>query len=191
MADQETDVNAYENTDEESKENRAAYHELLDSIERSMDPNSNTVLVVDDERGIRKLVARSIKKGDPRIVVFEAANGQMALELLKEIREKFSRDPLFIVTDLNMPVMDGWELIENLKKDYELRGKTQGIPIIVLSSTSGEKGHVFFRKSVHGGKSGYNPLVAVAKEVCLKPTKYDAVGEKGLSVWMKHFLRYA
>lgn len=181
----------FNSTDPESQENKVAYHDLLDSIERSMDPNSNTVLVVDDERGIRKLVSRNIKKADNRIITFEAANGQMALELLDEIRSKFSRDPLFIVTDLNMPVMDGWELIENLRKDYESRGLTQGIPVVVLSSTSGEKGHVFFQKSVHGGKSGYSPLISVAKEVCLKPGKYDATGEKGLNVWIKHFLRYA
>ncbi|MBT3375041.1 MAG: response regulator [Lentisphaerae bacterium] len=181
----------FSNNDPESQENKAAYHNLLDSIERSMDPNSNTVLIVDDERGIRKLVARNIKKSDKRIVVFEAANGQMALELLEEIRAKFSRDPLFIVTDLNMPVMDGWEFIEHLREDYEARGLTQGIPVVVLSSTSGEKGHVFFRKSVHGGKSGYSPLISVAKEVCLQPGKYDATGEKGLGVWIKHFLRYA
>jgi len=180
----------FNNADEESQESKVAYHDVLESIERSMDPNSNTVLIVDDERGIRKLVARNIKKSDNRVVVFEAANGQMALELLEEIRTKFSRDPLFIVTDLNMPVMDGWELIEHLRKDYESRGLTQGVPVVVLSSTSGEKGHAFFRKSVHGGKSGYSPLISIAKEVCLKPSRYDATGEKGLSVWIKHFLRH-
>lgn len=186
MADQDK----FHSKDEDSQENLAAYHTLIDSIERKMDPTSNTVLVVDDERGIRKLVARNIKKSDNRVVVFEAANGQMGLELLAEIRTKFSRDPLFIVTDLNMPVMDGWEFIRQLKKDYEERGETQGIPVIVLSSTSGEKGRVLFKKSVHGGKTGYNPLVSVAKEVCLEPTRYDAVGEQGLETWMKHFLRY-
>jgi len=185
------DKDDFHNKDEDSKENLTAYSDLIDSIERKMDPTSNTVLVVDDERGIRKLVARNIKKSDKRIVVFEAANGQMGLEILNEIRTKFSRDPLFIVTDLNMPVMDGWEFIRNLKKDYEERGLTQGIPVIVLSSTSGEKGHVFFKKSVHQGKSGYSPIVSVAKEVCLQATRYDAVGEQGLQTWMKHFLQYS
>jgi CheY-like chemotaxis protein len=90
-----------------------------------------------------------------------------------------------------MPIMNGWEVIEALKKDYESRGQRQGIPIIVLSSTTGESGVVFFKKSVHAGKSGYSPLVSVAKEACIDPTKYDAKGEKGLAAWMRHFLRYA
>ena len=180
----------FHSQDEDSQENVAAYHDLLDSIERRMDPGSNTVLVVDDERGIRKFVARSIKKNDSSILVFEASNGQEGLEKLTEIRDQYERDPLLIVTDLNMPVMDGWEFIGNLRKDYERRGQTQGIPVIVLSSTSGEKGHAFFRKSVHGGKTGYSPMVAVAKEDCLNPKKYDAVGERGLGVWLKHFMRH-
>lgn len=178
-------------TDKESKDNVTAYHSLLNSIEQRMDPNSNTVLIVDDERGIRKFVSRSIRKNDKSMVVVEASNGQEALDKLQEIREQYSRDPVFIVTDLNMPVMDGWEFIAQLKKDYERQGLPQGIPVIVLSSTSGEKGHLFFRKSVHGTKSGYSPLIAIAKEVCLEPSKYDAVGNRGLGAWIKHFLRHS
>ena len=59
----------------------------------------------------------------------------------------------------------------------------------MLSSSTGEKGLVF-KKSVHGKKSGYVPLVTVAKEACLKPEKYDGLGERSLSSWIKHFLRY-
>jgi CheY-like chemotaxis protein len=189
MADKE--IQGYNSSDPESQENQVAYHDLLESIEKRMDPDSNSVLVVDDEVGIRKLVSRNLRKNNKNVLVFEAGNGQEGLDTLQKIRQEYNKDPLFIVTDLNMPVMDGWTFIEQLRKEYEKAGHTQGIPIIVLSSTSGEKGHVFFKKTVHGGKSGYNPLVAIAKETCLESTKYDAVGEKGLDVWMRHFLRYS
>jgi hypothetical protein len=63
--------------------------------------------------------------------------------------------------------------------------------VIVLSASSGEKGHLLFKKSVHGDKSGYNPIVTVAKEECLKAAKYDAKGDRGLRAWIKHFLRHA
>lgn len=178
----------YQSNDTLSQANQNRYHELLDSIRRRHDPKSNTVLIVDDERGIRKFVARGIRKSDPTLVVFEAANGKEALQKLEEIRSKYSRDPLFIILDLNMPIMDGWQTIEALREDYENAGNSQGIPIIVLSSTSGEKGMVF-KKSVHGGKARYKPLVSVAKEVCADPEKYDAVGEKGLTAWMNYFIR--
>lgn len=164
------------------------YQELLTTIKRNLDPHSNTVLLVDDERGIRLKVARDVKIFDPTIVIYEAINGKQALDKLTEIRTKYFKDPLFIVLDLNMPVMDGWEVIKHLKKEYEEAGKTCGIPIIVLSSTSGEKG-VLFKNSIHEGKSGYTPLISIAKETCTDKTKYDAAGEKGLMSWLKHFIK--
>jgi CheY-like chemotaxis protein len=164
------------------------YKDLLATINRNMDPNSNTVLLVDDERGIRLKVARDVKAFDSSIVVHEAGNGKEALDKLKEIRAKYFRDPLFIVLDLNMPIMDGWEVVKHLKKEYEEAGKPCGIPIIILSSTSGEKG-VIFKSSVHDGKSGYQPLVSIAKETCTDKGRYDAAGAKGLMAWLKHFLK--
>ncbi len=165
-----------------------SYSGLIKEIERNFNPNNNTVLLVDDERGIRKRVARDVQAFDKNIVIYEASNGQEALQKLAQIRTTHSRDPLFIVLDLNMPIMDGWQVIKELKKDYESQGKEIGIPIIVLSSTSGEKGIFLTKSSVHDGKSGYNPLVSIAKEACIDKTKYDT-SEKGLVVWLKHFIK--
>lgn len=163
--------------------------QLLETIKRHMNPDSNTVLLVDDEKGIRMKVAREVKAFDPSIVVFEAANGAEALETLNLIRAKYVRDPLLIVLDLQMPVMDGWDVIKRLKKEYEGKGRDSGIPIIALSSTSGEKGGLLGKKSVHDGKSGYTPLVSVAKESCVEKRHYDAEGEKGLLAWLNFFIK--
>lgn len=165
-----------------------SYKELLEAIKRNTNPSSNTVLLVDDERGIRMKVARDVRSFDPEIVIYEAANGQEALRKLDEIRKKYYRDPLFIVLDLHMPVMDGWEVIKQLKKEYEGNGKASGIPVIVLSSTSGEKG-LFLKSSVHEGKTGYTPLVSVAKEMCVDKSHYDAAGQKGLTAWLEYFVK--
>jgi CheY-like chemotaxis protein len=87
-----------------------------------------------------------------------------------------------------MPVMDGWEFIDRLWKECQEKGRESGIPVLVLSSSSGQKG-ILFGKSVHAGKCKYQPLVTIAKEECLKPFKYDTKGEKGLVTWMKFFLK--
>jgi len=179
----------YISVDPESQRNKSEYSAMIESIERRMDPSSNTVLIVDDESTIRKFVARGIRKANPQIVIYEAENGQEALALLEEIRQKYSKDPVLIVTDLHMPVMDGWQFIDALHKDYTARGHAQGIPLIVLSSTSGEKGIAFFKKSVH--KARYEPMVAIAKEACTDASRYTAKGEKGLMAWIKQFARYA
>jgi CheY-like chemotaxis protein len=164
------------------------YLQLLESIKRNMDATSNTILLVDDEKGIRKMVAREVKAFDPSIVIFEANNGVEALEILNIIRVKYVRDPLLIVLDLQMPLMDGWEVIKKLKKEYVSKGKDAGIPIIALSSTSGEKENLLGKKSIHEGKSGYTPLVSVAKESCVERSHYDAEGEKGLLAWLNFFM---
>lgn len=167
---------------------RVSYQEFLETIKRNTDPNSNTVLIVDDEKAIRMRVARDVKRFDPTIVTVEAANGKEGLEKLAQVRAKYYREPLFMVVDLNMPIMDGWEFIETLRKEYEGQGKSSGIPIVVLSSTSGEKGGFLRKKSVHDGKTGYSPLVTVAKEACADSSRYDAKGEKGLEAWFKYFV---
>lgn len=172
----------------EIEDNGESYNSVLESIKKNMDPDNNTALLIDDERGIRKMVARSLKNFAPNLVIFEAANGKEGLETLAKIRRSHKRDPLLIVLDLNMPIMNGWDFIEEMKKDLKEKGKPFGIPIIVLSSTSGEKGALFMKKSVHGGKAGYEPLATVAKESCVDKTKYNTEEDKGLEKWLKYFL---
>lgn len=165
------------------------YSSLLASIEKNMHPESNTVLLIDDEVGIRKMVARSLAGFAPELQIYEASNGKEGLKVLEKIRTKHGREPLLIVLDLNMPIMNGWDFIAALKKEYEDAGKSSGIPIVVLSSTSGEKGVLFMKKSVHDGKSGYNPLATVAKESCVDRNRYDTNAKKGLESWLKFFLK--
>ena len=166
----------------------SAHGRFLEAVSRRTSDELNIVLVVDDEPDMRQLVVMDIKKTVPRVQIYEASNGREAFEQLAEIRADRGADPVLIVTDLNMPEMDGWEVIRRLEKEYKAHGQDQGIPIIVLSSTEGEKGHVF-RQSVHGDKAHYVPLVSVAKDSCVDPAKYDAIGQDGLLAWTRHFLR--
>jgi len=60
-------------------------------------------------KGIRMKIAREVKAFDPSMVIFVGDHGAEALETLDFIRTTYILDPLLIVLDLNMPVMDGWE----------------------------------------------------------------------------------
>lgn len=164
------------------------YSKFLETIKNSISPTSNTVLLVDDEKGIRKKVARDIRNAASDIVIYEASNGKEALDVLANIRKKYYNDPLMIVLDLNMPIMDGWTVIDKLRQEYEKEGKTAGIPIVVLSSTSGEKGAFLNKKSVHGSKKAYVPMITIAKEFCVDKSNYDAVGKQGLMSWIEYFI---
>jgi len=80
------------------------------------------VLVVDDSSTVRKFIAASLNMKGFRVIT--AADGVEALERMPA--EKFD----LIITDLNMPDMDGFEFIRSLRETPEYRD----IPIIVLSS---------------------------------------------------------
>jgi len=80
------------------------------------------VLVVDDSATVRKFVAAALNMKGFRVIT--AGDGIEALERMPS--EKFD----LIITDLNMPDMDGYEFIRTLRETTEYKE----IPIIVLSS---------------------------------------------------------
>jgi chemosensory pili system protein ChpA (sensor histidine kinase/response regulator) len=85
------------------------------------------VLVVDDSISIRKYVQRFLDRTGYEVEV--ASDGMEALNTMG--RMKFDA----VITDLEMPVMHGYDLIAEMKKNPEL----MNIPIIVLTSRAGDK----------------------------------------------------
>ena len=72
------------------------------------------VLIVDDSSAMRRIVRRYLEKANVTRIA-EAGNGQAALDLVR-----FQTLDL-IVSDLNMPVMNGMELLKILKTDSQLK----------------------------------------------------------------------
>lgn len=91
---------------------------------RSLDRNQmRKILVIDDQEEARRLIRRVMQaQGDYE--VYEAGS---ALEALNYLKVEL---PSLIVLDLMMPEMDGFELLENLKRIE----KTQEIPVIVVTA---------------------------------------------------------
>jgi chemosensory pili system protein ChpA (sensor histidine kinase/response regulator) len=85
------------------------------------------VLLVDDSVSVRRFVAQMLEKGG--FEVLTANDGAEALERLIDATVDV------VVTDLEMPRVNGYELIENLKH----RASTQDVPIVVLTTRAGEK----------------------------------------------------
>ena len=85
------------------------------------------VLAVDDSKTIRMIVKKAFKTYDCEVV--EAENGKEGLEAAS--KEK----PDVIVLDITMPVMTGPEMLEQLKKDPDLKD----IPVIMLTAESGKE----------------------------------------------------
>ncbi len=85
------------------------------------------VLVIDDEPPIRKLLRMGLSTQGYEIL--EASNGKLALELL-------GQNPALIILDLGLPDIQGHELLRMI------RGRNDGVPIVVLSSRGDEAGKV-------------------------------------------------
>ena len=69
----------------------------------------NTILLVDDEEGIRKVLGISLE--DSGYSVLKAENGEQALELFQKHR------PQIVLTDIKMPGMDGISLLKAIKRE--------------------------------------------------------------------------
>ena len=87
-----------------------------------------TVLIVDDDNLVRRSVARIIR-GEAFDAILEAINGEEALSLL---RERNADLPSLIISDGEMPVMGGPDLILELRKIPEF----MNIPVILCSGNS-------------------------------------------------------
>lgn len=83
----------------------------------------NKILLVDDDEKLIKLLAPYFEQ--EQFIVFTASNGKEALQTLRQVQ------PDIMVLDLMMPVMDGFEVCRQVRKDND-------IPIIFLSAKDSE-----------------------------------------------------
>lgn len=93
---------------------------------RHAHPAQSSLLLVEDNTDMQALLSEIL---EPHYQVFQATNGANALEILAEQAIDG------IVTDVMMPQMDGFELINRLKADQNW----QSIPIIVLTARANEQ----------------------------------------------------
>lgn len=93
------------------------------------------ILCVDDDPITLMLCKKVIVKASFSETILTAKNGEQALEYFNSIlgKEHENKLPQLIFLDLNMPVMDGWEFLDNFSlKKYSA---VNSIKIVVLSST--------------------------------------------------------
>jgi two-component system, chemotaxis family, chemotaxis protein CheY len=101
------------------------------------------ILVVDDSAAIRKILQRVLRQTGMAIgLIHEAGDGQEALELLKKHRVRM------ILTDINMPKMDGLQLLAALKAAPEW----SDIPVVMITTEGGESK---VGEAVRLGAAGY------------------------------------
>jgi CheY-like chemotaxis protein len=90
------------------------------------------ILLVDDSVADVRLTIEALKEGKMHNVIHVAHDGESALEFL---RKPDQRRPDLILLDLNLPGMDGREVLAEIKGDPELAI----IPVVVLTTSRAEE----------------------------------------------------
>ena len=123
--------------------------------------NDVTVLIVDDESRMRKLIKDFLMQKNYKIL--EAGDGEEALKVFEENQNKIS----VILLDVMMPKLDGWSVLRQIRQ-------TSKVPIIMLTARGEEQDELFgFELGVDEYISKpFSPKILVARvEALLKRTK--------------------
>src|SRR5262245_33626696 len=101
------------------------------------------VLIVDDSEAIRKILQRMLIQADLGIgKIHEAADGFEAIEVLKACKVHL------VLSDINMPNMDGLQLLVHLGSNPEWKD----IPVIMITTEGGE---ARVKEAIQLGAKGY------------------------------------
>ena len=134
-----------------------------------------TVLVVDDEQRMRKLIKDFLMQKGYEIL--EAADGEDALQVFEENQNKIK----LILLDVMMPKLDGWSVLRQIRQ-------TSKVPIIMLTARGEEQDELFgFELGVDEYISKpFSPKILVARvEAILKrtsPTQKEAKDYGGIVI---------
>jgi len=93
------------------------------------DKYRDTILIVDDNMDMRRHLTSIL---EAEYTIISATNGQEALDTIRQIQ------PSLVVSDVMMPVMDGIELLKEIKQDPEITS----IPVILLTARAGEESRI-------------------------------------------------
>ena len=91
---------------------------------------NTTILIVDDEARMRKLIKDFLTKNDYKTL--EAGDGEEAIEVFEENKDKIS----LILLDVMMPKLDGWSVLRKIRTESQ-------VPVIMLTARGEEQDELF------------------------------------------------
>jgi two-component system chemotaxis response regulator CheY len=105
-------------------------------------------LIIDDSAVMRKVIERALHQaGLDLSEVLQASNGEEALQALRD--DGGNASPLaLILSDINMPVMDGLQFLEQRRKE----NLAQGVPVVMITTEGSEP---FVLRAIAAGAQGY------------------------------------
>ncbi len=96
------------------------------------------ILLIEDSRADAKIIERALREGDVSHRLTVIPDGKHALDYLFKLRDDVvtsDREPDLILLDLNLPGMDGCQVLTRIKSDPVLRM----IPVVILTTSDREE----------------------------------------------------
>lgn len=93
------------------------------------------VFIVDDDKVFHFIIKKLMQRNNIEIIPFFFDNGYDAITELKEKRNAPNELPDLILLDINMPIMDGWQFLEEFRL---IKDQLDKDPIIYLISSSND-----------------------------------------------------
>jgi CheY-like chemotaxis protein len=93
-----------------------------------------TIVMVEDDMGHAKLIEKNLRRAGIMNEIVHIDNGRKAADYLLgrgEYAGKRKAAPMLILLDLNLPELDGFQILEMIKNDAE----TKLVPVIILTTT--------------------------------------------------------
>jgi CheY-like chemotaxis protein len=94
-----------------------------------------TILVVEDDPGHARLIERNLRYSNIANEIIKLTNGQQAVDYLfgegEYEGEPHHATSLLVLLDLNLPVLDGFQVLKRMKSD----DRTKHIPVIMVTSS--------------------------------------------------------
>ncbi len=93
-----------------------------------------TILLIEDNAGHARLIEKNLRRANIANPIIKLEDGQAALDYLfgeQGFVNKLPRQHLLVMLDLNLPVVDGYRVLEAMKSD----DRTKSIPVVVLTTT--------------------------------------------------------
>lgn len=123
-----------------------------------------TVLIVDDDEDDRLFMEQAFKADSPYTHVYQAADGEQALDLLGSAQPL----PDVVLLDLNMPGLSGFEVLKRLKQSAHC----QSIPVVILTTSDAladqEQSRQLGATEFITKPTDYNGLNAIAERIRLR-----------------------
>lgn len=98
---------------------------------------SYTVLYVDDDIDDLLLISEAFQKYTDHLTVIHAGNGVEGLKCLDKLHRE-GRLPCLVIIDINMPVMDGKQMLQKLRSS-----PNRDLPVILFSTSQSESDKTF------------------------------------------------